>query len=76
MFLTKQPEVFGAKFISGLCLREQLEKLIPEEMADFFAGTLTFPDNDPNGKEIEYLDQILAQVQALLPHENLDFFKA
>ncbi len=63
MSLLTQPDIFGAKFVRGLCLFEQLRRLIPEEMENLFAGTLIFPIEDPVGEEIELLDAILERIQ-------------
>jgi len=75
MNLIKQPNVFGIKFLTNLCLSLQLAYLIPEEMPAFFNGELTFPTNDISADKIEKLDDIIYALP-ILSEENLEDFKA
>jgi hypothetical protein len=70
----KQPDVFGIKFLTGLCLSLQLTHLVPEEMSAFFDGELVFPE-DTVADEIEALDQIMYSLP-ILSEEYLEDFKA
>lgn len=73
--LTKQPEVFGIKFLTNLCLSLQLTYLVPEEMPAFLNGELTFPVEDTTADEIERLDEVMYSL-SILPEENLENYKA
>lgn len=75
MNLLKQPDVFGIKFLTNLCLSLQLAYLIPTEIPAFFNGELTFPIDDKNADKIENLDQIIYALP-ILSEENLEDFKA
>lgn len=71
----KQPEIFGIKLITNLCLSLQLAQLVPEEVPAFFDGELTFPIEDTAANEIERLDDVLYSLP-ILPEEHLENFKA
>lgn len=74
MYLMKQPDVFGIKFVTGLCLTLQLAYLVPEEMSAFFDGELLLPE-DRVAEDIENLDQIMYALPTLA-EEHLENFKA
>ena len=74
MSLMKQPDVFGIKFLTGLCLSLQLSHLVPEEMSAFFDGELIFPE-DITADKIEALDEIMYSLP-ILSEEHLENFKA
>jgi hypothetical protein len=73
--LMNQPESFGIKFLTNVCLSLQLARLVPEETAAFFDGELMFPTEDATGNEIEKLDEVICSLP-ILPQEHLENFKA
>jgi hypothetical protein len=75
MNLMKQPEIFGIKFLTNVCLTLQLGYLVPEEIPAFFDGELTFPIEDTTADKIEQIDEVMYALP-ILPEENLENFKA